>query len=286
MCQNATWVNGTKDFNLRNPLLLNFEPHSFGLKCNVLGSCGTSSALCFNLESNIASHTDTLQVRVFRGCRFSALCYIYSRTIPPAKQQTSQPASKPPSQQTRIPQPTFANQDLPTDIGVLFGCFARKIDGPCLPGGLIIDQGHLFPPKGHLCQPRYPNLPGSCLCSLVPGTESLSGSAGRPWPTARTRRSWKRLVLSSSRGALSFWVAGRCWPSFTSRFLVFASSSSFYVCCVLFVCCFLRGGGLVHLFRRGLQTFCFATIPRVVTFQVPRSMVGRSKATQVRFLCH
>ena len=31
-------------------------------------------------------------------------------------------------------------------IGVLFGCFGRKIDGP----GLIIYQGHLFAPKGHL----------------------------------------------------------------------------------------------------------------------------------------
>ena len=35
-------------------------------------------------------------------------------------------------------------------IGVLFGCVARKIDGPGLPGGLIIYQGHLFPLKGHL----------------------------------------------------------------------------------------------------------------------------------------
>ena len=35
-------------------------------------------------------------------------------------------------------------------IGVLFGCFARKIDGPGLPGGLIIYQGHLLPLKGHL----------------------------------------------------------------------------------------------------------------------------------------
>ena len=36
-------------------------------------------------------------------------------------------------------------------IGVLFGCFGRKIHGPGLPGGLIFYQGHLFPPKGHLC---------------------------------------------------------------------------------------------------------------------------------------
>ena len=35
-------------------------------------------------------------------------------------------------------------------IGVLVGCFGRKIDGPGLPGGLIIYQGHLFPLKGHL----------------------------------------------------------------------------------------------------------------------------------------
>ena len=38
-----------------------------------------------------------------------------------------------------------------TIIGVLFGCFGRKIDGPGLPGGLIIYQGHLFALKGHLC---------------------------------------------------------------------------------------------------------------------------------------
>ena len=35
-------------------------------------------------------------------------------------------------------------------MGVLFGCFARKIDGPRLPGGLIIYKGHLCPLKGHL----------------------------------------------------------------------------------------------------------------------------------------
>ena len=35
-------------------------------------------------------------------------------------------------------------------MGVLFGCFARKIDGPGLPGDLIIYQGHLFPLTGHL----------------------------------------------------------------------------------------------------------------------------------------
>ena len=40
-------------------------------------------------------------------------------------------------------------------IGVLFGCFARKIDGPGLPGGVIIYQGHLFPLKGHLGSGSY-----------------------------------------------------------------------------------------------------------------------------------
>ena len=33
------------------------------------------------------------------------------------------------------------------NIGVLFGCFGRRIDGTGLPGGLIIYQGHLFPQK-------------------------------------------------------------------------------------------------------------------------------------------
>ena len=28
----------------------------------------------------------------------------------------------------------------------------EKIDGPGLPGGLLIYQGHLFPLKGHLCR--------------------------------------------------------------------------------------------------------------------------------------
>ena len=32
-------------------------------------------------------------------------------------------------------------------IGVLFGCCGIKIDGPGLPGGSIIYQGHLFPLK-------------------------------------------------------------------------------------------------------------------------------------------
>ena len=36
-------------------------------------------------------------------------------------------------------------------IGVLFDCFGRKIDGPGLPGGSIIYQGHPFSQKGHLC---------------------------------------------------------------------------------------------------------------------------------------
>ena len=34
-----------------------------------------------------------------------------------------------------------------SSIGVLFVCFGRRIDGPGLPGGLIIHQGHLISPK-------------------------------------------------------------------------------------------------------------------------------------------
>ena len=42
-------------------------------------------------------------------------------------------------------------QDKGVTIGVLFGCFGRKMMAiPGLPGGLIIYQGHLFPLKGRL----------------------------------------------------------------------------------------------------------------------------------------
>ena len=49
------------------------------------------------------------------------------------------------------------------NIGVLFGCFGRTIDGPGLPGGLIIYQGHLFPLKGHLrgCGSKNQQLNGT-----------------------------------------------------------------------------------------------------------------------------
>ena len=33
----------------------------------------------------------------------------------------------------------------PLAIGVLFGCVSGNIDGPGLPGGLIIYQGHYLP---------------------------------------------------------------------------------------------------------------------------------------------
>ena len=61
-------------------------------------------------------------------------------------------------------------------IGVLFGCFARKIDGPGLPGGLIIYQGHLFPVKGHLCAPR-------CLRSFLwqSSLQSVTKHPPRRW---------------------------------------------------------------------------------------------------------
>ena len=41
-------------------------------------------------------------------------------------------------------------------IGVLFRCFGTQIDGPGLPGGLIIYQGHLFAIKGLLCEVQLP----------------------------------------------------------------------------------------------------------------------------------
>ena len=41
---------------------------------------------------------------------------------------------------------------------ILFGCFGRKIDGPGLPGGLIIYKGLLFPLK------RTPMPIGRCTC--------------------------------------------------------------------------------------------------------------------------
>ena len=65
-------------------------------------------------------------------------------------------------------------------IGNMFGCFARKIDDPGLPGGLIIYQGHLFPKRtpvvvrrsflsfqfqGHGRMPLYwTHLPKQMLC--------------------------------------------------------------------------------------------------------------------------
>ena len=58
-------------------------------------------------------------------------------------------------------------------IGVLCGCFARRIDGPGLPGGLIIYQGHLFPPKGHLCP--EPFRPGSVRLRRVGAAALLRG---------------------------------------------------------------------------------------------------------------
>ena len=36
-----------------------------------------------------------------------------------------------------------------------FDCFGERIDGPGLSGGLLICQGHLFPPKGHLWFKRF-----------------------------------------------------------------------------------------------------------------------------------
>ena len=71
-------------------------------------------------------------------------------------------------------------------IGVLFGCVGRKIDGPGLPGGLIIYQGHLFILKGRLCWWG--------ICSLVEDkaekTDQNPDRAAwclRRWPGCRCR---------------------------------------------------------------------------------------------------
>ena len=42
-----------------------------------------------------------------------------------------------------------SSREKPRSMGVLFGCFGRKIDAPGLPGGLIIYQG--YPSISHQC---------------------------------------------------------------------------------------------------------------------------------------
>ena len=54
-----------------------------------------------------------------------------------------------------------------------FWLFGRKIDGPGLPGGLFIYQGHLFALKGHLCIFHIPgwfcliDFEGPCDCGCT-----------------------------------------------------------------------------------------------------------------------
>ena len=57
-------------------------------------------------------------------------------------------------------------------IGVLFGWFAYKIEGSCLPGGSIIYQGHLFSEKDTHGNPPV----GQRICKLFPAV----GGKGNP----------------------------------------------------------------------------------------------------------
>ena len=59
-------------------------------------------------------------------------------------------------------------------LGVLFGCFGRKMDGPGLLGGLIIHQGHLFPLKGRPCSAPLASGPGGVgysFCAAMKAAE-------------------------------------------------------------------------------------------------------------------
>ena len=58
-------------------------------------------------------------------------------------------------------------------IGVLVGCFIRKIGGPGLPGDLLIYQGHLLPLKGHLWD---------LVEAFFPARTAMVHSSDR-WPT-------------------------------------------------------------------------------------------------------
>ena len=56
-------------------------------------------------------------------------------------------------------------------IGVIFGCFGRKIDSPGLPGGLIIYQGHLF--LLHVFWGAQTEAPHLVLVKEIRGTDHI-----------------------------------------------------------------------------------------------------------------
>ena len=76
-----------------------------------------------------------------------------------------------------------------SDIGVLFGCFGRKIDGPSLAGGLIIYQGNPSisskrTPMGSQLQRCYMDVAQTHVhTTIVQQTSALGGkrSLGGPW---------------------------------------------------------------------------------------------------------
>ena len=102
---------------------------------------------------------------------------------------------------------SWSKVKVPT-IGVLFGCFGGKIDGPCLPGGLIIYQGHLFPLKGHLWFQQVHHL----ACSSL---EFSSSRCPKGKPITKS---------PSKRGLARFPARGRA-ASFGSM-----SGASLYLC--------------------------------------------------------
>ena len=70
-----------------------------------------------------------------------------------------------------------------TFIGILFGCFGRKIDGPGLPGGLITYQGHLCL---HVC----------FLCILDVGQDQGQGhDSNQKGAGVRPLNRWQRFLL-------------------------------------------------------------------------------------------
>ena len=78
--------------------------------------------------------------------------------------------------------------EIPRNIGVLFGCFASKLDGPGLPGGLIIYQGNPSISPKRTCPETY----GSS--ELTRGEPSAPHCVTRP-PVLGTAIVWHAIML-------------------------------------------------------------------------------------------
>ena len=75
----------------------------------------------------------------------------------------------------------------PKIIGVLFGCFGRKIDGTGLPGGFIIYQGNpsIFPKRTPM--PKMAIFGSPFLVSLQNHEKGGTPPSPAPAPTKKTR---------------------------------------------------------------------------------------------------